>query len=75
MEPPIRARGRDDLDLHGGGGQGRELLLHSVGNAREHGGTTGQHDVAIEILTDVDIAFHDGVVGGLVDASGLHAQE
>merc|ERR1712080_635769 len=27
------------------------------------------------ILPDVNIALHDGVVGGLMDAAGLHAKE
>lgn len=30
------------------------------------------HDnVAIEIFTDIDVAFHDGVVSGLVDTSSF----
>ena len=41
------------LDLHGGGGEGGDLLLHPVGDAGEHGGATRQHDVGIEILTGV----------------------
>merc|ERR1719230_475752 len=32
-------------------------------------------DVGIQILTDVNIALHDGVVGGLVDATGFHSKE
>ena len=32
-----------------------------------HGGSTREHDVAVEILTDINVALHDGVVGGLVD--------
>ena len=31
--------GSDDLDLHGGWGQGCDLFLHSVGDAWVHGGT------------------------------------
>ncbi len=71
----LTLRGSDDLDLHGGGSKGSELLLHSVSNAREHGGTTRQDDVSVEILTDINVALHDGVVGGLMDTSSLHAQE
>ena len=26
-------------------------------------------------LTDIDVALHDGVVGGLVDTSGFHTNE
>ena len=68
-------RGRDDLNLHGAGGQGGDLLLHAVRNARIHGGAAGQDGVGVQVLTDVHVALHDGVVGRLVDAAGLHAQE
>ncbi len=38
------------------------------------GGRTSREDhVAVKVLTDVDIALHDGVEGGLIDASRLHA--
>jgi len=66
---------RDDLDLHGGWGKGGDLLLHSVGNTWVHGGTTGEDVVGVEILSDINIALHDGVVGGLMDTSGLHTDE
>jgi hypothetical protein len=29
----------------------------------------------LSVFPDVDVALHDGVVGGLVDALGLQAQE
>merc|ERR1719385_114285 len=67
--------GSDDLDLDGGGGQGGDLLLHTVSDTGVHGGATGHDSVGVQVLTDVDVALHDGVVGGLVDAAGLHAQE
>ena len=67
--------GSDDLDLDGGGSQGGDLLLHPVGNTGVHGGATGQHNVGVQVLPDVHIALHDGVVGGLVDPTGLHTQE
>jgi len=65
----------NDLDLHGGWGQGCDLLLHPVSNARVHGGTSRQHSVGIQVFTDVDITLHDAVVGGLVDTAGLHTKE
>ena len=68
-------RGSDDLDLDGGRGQGGDLLLHTIGYTRIHGGAAGQHVVGVQILADVDVALHDGVVHGLVDAARLHAQE
>ena len=61
------------FDLHGAGGQRCDFLLHAVGDAGVHGGASGQHVVGIQILTDVDVALHDGVVGGLVDAGRFHA--
>merc|ERR1712212_1194060 len=65
----------DDLDLHGGWGKGGDFLLHSVGNTGEHGGASGKDGVGVEILTDVDVALHDGVVGHLVDSGGFHTDE
>eukprot|EP00916_Digyalum_oweni_P009767 GHVL01016466.1.p2 GENE.GHVL01016466.1~~GHVL01016466.1.p2 ORF type:complete len:158 (+),score=20.68 GHVL01016466.1:765-1238(+) len=67
--------GSDDLDLHGAGSQGSDLLLHSVGDTGEHGGASGQHGVGVQVLTDVHVALHDGVVGGLVDTGRFHTQE
>merc|ERR1719195_712234 len=67
--------GSDDLDLHGGGSQGGDLLLHSVGDSGVHGGASGHDGVGVQVLPDIDVAHHDGVVGGLVDATGLHTQE
>merc|ERR1711915_106646 len=68
-------RGSDDLDLNGGWGKSSDLLLHTVSNTRLHGGASRHDSVGIEILTDVNIAPHDGVVGGLVDAAGFHSKE
>merc|ERR1711992_232645 len=68
-------RGSDDLDLHGGWGKSGDLLLHPVGDTGVHGGATGENSVGIQVLPDVNIALHDGVVGGLVDSTGLHTQE
>lgn len=62
-----------DLDLHGAGGQSSDLLLHSVRNTRVHGGPTRQHVVGVKVFADVNVAFHDAVVGGFVDAGGLHS--
>ena len=77
MEPPIQTgvfalRWSNNLDLHCGGSKGRDLILHAVSNARVHGGASRQHSVGVQVLTDVDVTLHDGVVGGLVDTAGLH---
>mmetsp|Transcript_32752 Transcript_32752/g.82596 ORF Transcript_32752/g.82596 Transcript_32752/m.82596 type:complete len:425 (-) Transcript_32752:238-1512(-) len=67
--------GSNDLDLHGRGGQRSDLLLHAVSDAAEHGGPAGEHDVAVKVLTDIDIALHDRVVRRLVDPRRLQADE
>merc|ERR1712045_865834 len=67
--------GSDDLDLDGGGSRGGDLLLHSVGNTGVHGGATGHDGVGVQVLPNVNIALHDGVVGGLVDSARLHTKE
>ena len=66
---------RDDLDLHGGRRQCGDLLLHAIGDSGVHGGAAGKHRVGVQILTDVDVALHDAVVGRLVDAAGFHSEE
>ena len=65
----------DDLDLHGGWGQGSDFLGHTLGNAWVHGGSAGQDSVGVQVLTDVDIALHDRVVGSLVQTARFHTQE
>merc|ERR1719154_218401 len=65
----------NDLDLNGGWSKSSDLLLHTVSNTRVHGGASRHNSVGIEIFTDVNIALHDGVVGGLVDATGFHSKE
>jgi len=71
----LSLRWSNDLDLNGGWSQGSDFLLHSVSNTRVHSGTTRQDSVGIQVLTDVDVALHDGVVDGLVDSAGFHSQE
>jgi len=68
-------RRSNDLDLHGLRGERLDFLLHASIDTFEHGGTAGQDDVAIQILTDIYIAFHDGVIGGLVDTSEFATNE
>jgi len=67
--------GCDDLDLDGRGCEGSELLLHTVSNTGEHCCSSRKHDVTVQVLTDIDIAFHDAVVCGLVNSSTLHTDE
>merc|ERR1712152_34732 len=68
-------RGSNNLDLNGGWSEGGDFLLHTISNTGVHGGASGHDGVGIEILPDVNIALHDGVVGGLVDTAGFHSEE
>merc|ERR1719402_1052548 len=65
----------NDLDLDGGRSKGSDLLLHPVSNTRVHGGASRHDSVGIQVLTNVNIALHDRVVGGLVDTTGFHSKE
>merc|ERR1711970_1660468 len=65
----------NDLYLDGGWSKSSDLLLHPVSNTRVHGGASRHDSVAIQVLTDVNITLHDGVVGGLVDTTGFHSKE
>merc|ERR1711981_263075 len=56
-------RGSNDLDLNGGWSQGSDFLLHTISNTRVHGGATRHDSVGIQVLTDINITLHDGVVG------------
>merc|ERR1719278_2152074 len=67
--------GSDDLDLDGGGGQGSDLLLHTVSNTGVHGGASRHDSVGVQVLPDVNVALHDGVVDSLVHTAGLHTEE
>merc|ERR1712038_2091526 len=68
-------RGSDDLDLDGRGSEGGDLLLHAISDTWVHSGATRHHSVGVQVLSDVNIALHDGVVSGLVDAASLHSEE
>merc|ERR1719362_2544679 len=67
--------GSNDLDLDGRGSKGGDLLLHTVSNTGVHSGASRHDSVGVQVLPDVNIALHDGVVGGLVDSAGLHSKE
>jgi len=67
--------GSNDLDLNGGWGKSGDLLLHTVSNTGVHGGASGHDGVGVQVLPDVNIALHDGVVGGLMDTAGFHSEE
>ena len=54
--------GSDDLDLHARRRERSQLLLHTVRNTREHGGTARENNVAVQITTDIEIGLVDRVV-------------
>merc|ERR1712160_215741 len=56
IEPPIQT---EYFDFHCRRRQCSQLFRHAFANAGEHGCTSRQHDVAIQIFTDVHITFHD----------------
>lgn len=58
----------DDFDFHCGWSQSGDFLLHSVRNSGVHGGAAREDSVGVQVLTDIDIALHDGIVGSLMDA-------
>merc|ERR1711870_180490 len=67
--------GSNNLDLNGGWSKSGDLLLHTISNTGVHGGATRHDGVGVQVLPDVNIALHDGVVGGLVDTAGFHSEE
>merc|ERR1711918_272928 len=52
-------RGCHHLDLHRGWREGCQLLSHAFTYALEHRGTTRKHNISIEVLTNIHVAFHD----------------
>jgi len=65
----------DDLDLHGRWGERGDLLLHAVGDTWVHRSTARHDDVAIEILSDINVALHDRVECDHVDTAALKTQD
>merc|ERR1711941_85431 len=65
----------DDLDLHGRWSKSNQFLVHSFSNTREHSGSSGKNNVSVQVLSDINIAFHDGVVSGFMNSSRFHTKE
>ena len=55
--------------------RGAMILILMMERARAVISFSGHDGVGVQVLPDVNVALHDGVVGGLVDAAGLHSQE
>merc|ERR1719333_1263689 len=71
----LALRRGDDLHLDGRRGEGGDLLVEALVDAREHGGAAGQNGVRVEVAADIDVALLDRVVRELVDARGLLADQ
>merc|ERR1719464_1759734 len=65
----------DNLDLHGGRREGSELLGHPLADAGEHGRTARKHHIGVEVLANVNIALHDGLERGVMDAACFLSEE
>ena len=68
-------RWSNDLDFDGGRSKSSDFLLHTVSNTRVHSGASRKNRVGVEILSDVNIALHDGVVNSFMDTARFHTQE
>merc|ERR1711978_104369 len=80
MDPPIHTEyflsgGAMILNFHCGWGKGSDFLLHTVSNSWVHSGSTRQDSIGIQIFSDIDVTFHDRVVGSFMDTAGFHSQE
>jgi len=71
----LSLRGGDDLDLHGGGSEGSELLGHSLADSGKHGGSSRHDDVGVQVASDIDITLHDGLKGAVMDTGGFLSDE
>lgn len=64
---------RNNFNFHGAGCQSCYFFLNSVGHAWKHCAAAGKNRVRIEVLADVHVAAHDGVIGGFVDSRCFHS--
>ncbi len=71
----LALRGSNNLGLDGLGGEGGELLGDAVSETIEHSGTTGEDDVVVEILANINVALVDGLEDGAVDTLELKTNE
>jgi hypothetical protein len=61
----------NDLDLHGSRSKSLDFLGHTFGDTGEHSSTTRKNDVTVQVLSDIDVTLHDGVISGGVDTFGF----
>merc|ERR1719262_1032416 len=67
--------GRNYFNLHRGWRESSQLLCHALTNALKHSGTSGKYDIGEQVLSDVNVTFHDGLEGGVVDPTCLLSDE
>ena len=67
----------NDLDLGSDvlGGEFLDFLSESFGEAGEEGSSSGEDDVLVEVLSDIDIGLGDGLEALVVDSRELLADE
>ena len=65
----------DDFNFHCRGSKGGDFLLHTVGDARVHGGAPGEDGVGVKVFSDVHIALHNRVIRRFVNTGRLHTEE
>jgi len=66
---------RHHLDLHGRWRKRSHFLAEPLRNSGVHGGSARHHDVAVEVLPDIDVALEDRLVADLVEPGHLLADE
>jgi len=68
-------RRSNNLDGHGLRGKLVELILQSLVNLLEHGGSSRHNSVGVQVLSDIDVAFHDRLEGQAVDSLLFNSNE
>merc|ERR1719158_768898 len=71
----LSLRRSDNLDGHGLRGKLVELILQSLVNLLEHGGSSRHDGVGVQVLSDIDVALHDRLEGQAVDSLLLNSNE
>merc|ERR1712146_54980 len=61
----------NDLDLSSLRHETLDLSLETLWHVREHGGTTRHHNIAQEVLSDIEVAVVDSLLGQLVQTHHL----
>ena len=71
----LSLRWGNNIYLHVRWSQSSHLLLHTISDTRKQGVATGQDDVGVQVLTDVDIALHDRIDEDFVDSNRFLTKE